>query len=115
MQISRTGKLDDFSHLRAANARVFSLVINVQQFAGLPGIQKQSVAANKLQCVPLRGIVAGSDRNAAMGAMMTDKQLNGRHRTHSDINDATAARKQTRYYRLLYHFTGSTWIAPDND
>ena len=47
--------------------------------------------------------------------MMTDKQLNSRHRTHSEIKNATPARKQARYYRLLYHFTGSAWIAPDDN
>ncbi len=50
-----------------------------------------------------------------MGPMMTDQQLNGRHGTHADIENAAAAREQARDNCLFDHFPRGARIATDDD
>src|ERR1700686_1118243 len=105
MLIGRSRELGYFAHFRASDPRVFALVIDVQQLAGLTPVKKKPAPTNELQRIPFRGVVTGGNRNTAMGPMMTDQELNGWHGTHTDIEDATAAREQARDNRLFDHFT----------
>ncbi len=73
MQISRSGKLGNFSHFRAPDSRVFSLMVNIQQLTRLTGVQEKTALTDELQRVPFRRVMTCGNRNAAMGAMMTDK------------------------------------------
>ena len=59
--------------------------------------------------------MAGSDRDASMGPMMTHGKLNRRHRTHADVQDATTTRQQAGNDRLFHHLSGGSRITPDYD
>src|SRR5215510_7413508 len=111
MEVRRSGNVHDLPHFRPGDARIFSLVINVQELTGLCAVQKEAAPPDELQRIPLRRIVTRGDRNPAMRVMMSDGQLNRRDRTHTDVENATAAREQAGNYRVFDHFARSARIA----
>src|SRR5215207_9754583 len=68
---------------------------DVQQLFSLSGIEIKTVTANKLQSVPLPGIVSRSDRNTAVRLQPLHCQLHARRRTNSEIDDFTTRCQQS--------------------
>ena len=64
----------------------FTLVINVQEFFGLHGIQIKPITAHELKRIPLRGIVARSDCDAAGSAQPRYRRLQARRGTNAEID-----------------------------
>lgn len=115
MQIERVIHVLDAAHVRTGDLDVFALVVDVEQLTGRPGSQEQTVVADELQRVPLGRVVAGRDGDPAVGAALAHGQLHGRHRAHTQVDGAAAARQQAGEHGLPHHFTRGPGVPPEDD
>ena len=71
------------------NERLKTGGLTLEQFFRLLRIEIETVAANKLQRVPLPGIVTGGDRNATICLEPLNRQLHARRRTNTEVDNFT--------------------------
>ena len=67
-------------------------------------IQEFSFFIQKLQSIPLFGIVRGGQDNTAAGAFHGYSQLSGRGRSQINVHYVPAHTHKGTYYHILYHF-----------
>jgi hypothetical protein len=69
--------------------RKLTLVKNIQQLLSLYRIKIKAITAHKLQGIPLRGIVAGRDRDSTISLEPGNRQLQTRCWANTQIDNFT--------------------------
>ena len=78
-------------------------------------LEEQARRADELQRVPLDGIVAGREHQAAARVVVLDRQLAARRRGEADVDHVAAGRHQRRHRDRLEHRARHAAVAADDD
>ena len=92
-----------------------ALVDDVEQFLRLGGVEVQAVAADELERVPRRRIVAAGDGHAALRAEPADGELQRGRRRDAEIDHLAAGREQPGDDGRLDHRPRRSRVAADED
>src|SRR5215212_6382395 len=115
MFVNRAGCLNVLLNCVPRCLGKLALVKDVKQLFTLSGIYIQPVTTNKLQRVPLPGIMTGGDRDAAVSLQPLNCQLHARCGADAEIHYLTTCRQQARQNSRPYHRTRRSRVAADKD
>ena len=89
--------LDRGFYLLPCGLGELALMVNIQKLFGLLGVQIESIATNKLQCIPGGRIVTGGNGDSSIRFEPGHGQLETGRRTNSKINNLTTRCEQPGY------------------
>ena len=101
-------------HLLIRSLAEIALMVELDQFSALVIIEEQALGVEQLESVVLGWIVRGRQRDAALRARGSDKNLNRRSRKDADFHHLAASRQQSARYRMREHFAGCASVAAQN-
>ena len=78
-------------------------------------LEEQARRADELERVPLDGVVARGDHQAAGGMVVLDGELAGRRRREPDVDDVAADRLERGEDDAMEHRAGDAAVAADDD
>ena len=90
-------------------------VDDLSHLCPLRPIEEQSGWRDELEGIPLDRIVAGGDRETAIGLMMFDSELYSWRRDHSDVDHVTPNRLQRSVHDGLEHWSRNPAVAAHHD
>ena len=76
---------------------------NTQHLGSVSSSKEFAFAIQQFQCVPLCGVVAGSNDDATVGLMPTHGQFGSRCRGQTDVNNFVAHAHKSAANHVAYH------------
>ena len=91
------------------------LLSHIEHLLAFGGVEKLALAVEQLQGVPLAGVVAGGDDDAAVGLTHAHGQLGGRRRGKADIEHVAAHAHKGATHHVTHHRTGNTPVTANDN
>ena len=115
MRIDGVGHFGDGAELLPGHVAGAVLIRERKQRGVLFGVEEDPVRRQKFQTVPLRGVVARRDGDAAPGVAVLGVQLHGRCRYHADVEDVDAVVLQRRARDIGQQPSVGTAVVAEDD
>lgn len=90
-------------------------MVQVRQLGGFMGTEQDAVGSEELQRIPLDGIMACGQADAAERSGFAKVQLQRRDRQDPDVHRRAADAQETRKYGMLHHVPGRPAVGSHHD
>ena len=107
--------LDDAAQLLHRGIVEVLLLSHAQHLGAVGSGQELALAVQQLQCIPLRGVMAGGDDDAAVGLVPAYSQLGRRRGGQTDVDDLAAHACQGAAHHVANHRSADAAVATDHD